>query len=193
VKYLDIPLQHGHPATLRRMRRPANIDWVHNTVGKMRRAMPALAVRTTFIVGYPGETDEEFAGLMQFVDDMQFDRVGVFTYSFEAQTPSGQLPNQVPADVAEARRDALMAKQQQISLTKNQRLVGKTLTTLIEGNDAGQGISVGRTYRDAPEVDGLVIIEGTVPAGELVPVRITGAMEYDLTGTVAQEQPLIVL
>jgi ribosomal protein S12 methylthiotransferase len=197
VKYLDIPLQHGHPATLRRMRRPANIDWVYNTLGKMRRAMPDLAVRTTFIVGYPGETDEEFAGLMQFVDDMQFDRVGVFTYSFEAQTPSGQLPDQVPAHVAEARREALMLKQQQISLARNQRHVGKTLTTLIEGNDpsasSGQGISVGRTYRDAPEVDGLVIIEGTVPAGEMVPVKITGAMEYDLTGMVAQEQPLIVL
>ena len=193
LQYLDIPLQHGHPATLRRMRRPANIDWVYNTIGKMRSAIPNLAVRTTFIVGYPGETDEEFAGLMQFVDDMQFDRVGVFTYSFEAQTPSGQMPDQMPADVAEARRDALMAKQQQISLVKNQRLVGKTLTTLIEGSDAEQGISVGRTYRDAPEVDGLVIIEGTVPAGEMVPVKITGAMEYDLTGTVAQEQPLIVL
>jgi ribosomal protein S12 methylthiotransferase len=193
VKYLDIPLQHGHPATLRRMRRPANIDWVYNTLAKMRRAMPDLAVRTTFIVGYPGETDEEFAGLMQFVEDMQFDRVGVFTYSFEAQTPSGQLPDQVPFEVAQARREALMLKQQQISLSRNQRLVGKTLTTLIEGVDSAQGISVGRTYRDAPEVDGLVIIEGTVPAGELVPVKITGAMEYDLTGTVAQEQPLIVL
>jgi ribosomal protein S12 methylthiotransferase len=193
VKYLDIPLQHGHPATLRRMRRPANIDWVYNTLAKMRRAMPDLAVRTTFIVGYPGETDEEFAGLMKFVDDMQFDRVGVFTYSFEGQTPSGQLPDPVPAHVAEARREALMLKQQQISLARNQRLVGKTLTTLIEGNDPDQGISVGRTYRDAPEVDGLVIIEGMVPAGELVPVKITGAMEYDLTGTVAQEQPLIVL
>jgi ribosomal protein S12 methylthiotransferase len=103
----------------------------------------------------------------------------------------------VPAHVAEARREALMLKQQQISLARNQRLVGKTLTTLIEGNDpsasSGQGISVGRTYRDAPEVDGLVIIEGTVPAGEMVPVKITGAMEYDLTGMVAQEQPLIVL
>jgi ribosomal protein S12 methylthiotransferase len=193
VKYLDIPLQHGHPATLRRMRRPANIDWVYNTIGKMRRAIPNLAVRTTFIVGYPGETDEEFDGLMRFVDDMQFDRVGVFTYSFEAQTPSGQLPDQVPFAIAEARREALMLKQQQISLAKNQRWVGKTLTTLIEGVDVEQGISVGRTYRDAPEVDGLVIIEGTAPAGEMIPVKITGAMEYDLTGTVAQEQPLIVL
>ncbi len=193
VKYLDIPLQHGHPTTLRRMRRPANVDWMYKTMEKMRHAIPELAVRTTFIVGYPGETDEEFAGLMKFVDDMQFDRVGVFTYSFEAQTPSGQLPDQVPAEIAEQRREALMLKQQQISLAKNQRFVGKTLTTLIEGNDPEQGISVGRTYRDAPEVDGLVIIEGTVPAGEMVPVKITGAMEYDLHGTVAQEQPLIVL
>ncbi len=193
VKYLDIPLQHGHPATLRRMRRPANVDWMYKTMEKMRNAIPELAVRTTFIVGYPGETDQEFDGLMKFVDDMQFDRVGVFTYSFEAQTPSGQLPDQVPATLAEQRRDALMLKQQQISLAKNQRFVGKTLTTLVEGTDEAQGISVGRTYRDAPEVDGLVIIEGTVPAGEMVPVKITGAMEYDLHGTVAQEQPLIVL
>jgi ribosomal protein S12 methylthiotransferase len=191
VKYLDMPLQHGHPATLRRMRRPSNIDWVYKTVDKMRNAIPDLAVRTTFIVGYPGETDEEFEGLLQFVDDMQFDRVGVFTYSFEAQTPSGQLPDQIPAAVANARRDALMARQQQISLTKNQALVGKTLTTLIEGQN--DGLSVGRTFRDAPEVDGLVIIEGTVPAGEMVPVKITGAMEYDLTGTVTTEQPLIVM
>jgi ribosomal protein S12 methylthiotransferase len=181
VKYLDIPLQHGHPSTLRRMRRPSNIDWVYKTVGKMRNAIPDLCVRTTFIVGFPGETDEEFDGLMRFVDDMQFDRVGVFTYSFEANTPSGAMPNQIPEDMKLARRDALMAKQQQISLAKNQRFVGKTLTTLIEGRN--DGLSVGRSYRDAPEVDGLVIIEGDVPPGEMVPVKITGAMEYDLTGT----------
>jgi ribosomal protein S12 methylthiotransferase len=191
VKYLDMPLQHGHPATLRRMRRPANIDWVHSTIGKMRAAMPELAVRTTFIVGYPGETDHEFEALMAFVGDMQFDRVGVFTYSHEANTPSGQLPDQIPAAVAEERRAALMLKQQQISLARNQRLVGRTLTTLIEGNDAERGISVGRTYRDAPEVDGLVIVEGTIPAGEMVPAKITGALEYDLIGSVEVEQSLI--
>ena len=181
VKYLDIPLQHGHPDTLRRMRRPANIDWVYRALEKMRNAMPDLCVRTTFIVGYPGETDAEFDGLMKFVDDMQFDRVGVFPYSFEANTPSGALPDQVPDDVKLARRDALMAKQQQISLRRNQRLVGKTLMTLIEGSN--DGLTVGRTYRDAPEVDGLVIIEGDIPAGRMTPVKITGAMEYDLTGT----------
>lgn len=137
-------------------------------------------MRTTFIVGYPGETDAEFDGLMKFVDDMQFDRVGVFTYSFEANTPSGALPDQVPEDVKNARRDALMSRQQQISLRRNQRLVGKTMMTLIEGSN--DGLTVGRTYRDAPEVDGLVIIEGDIPAGRMTPVKITGAMEYDLTG-----------
>ncbi|MCL6512190.1 MAG: 30S ribosomal protein S12 methylthiotransferase RimO [Anaerolineae bacterium] len=193
VKYLDIPLQHAHPDTLRRMRRPSNIDWVYRTIGKMRAAIPDLAVRTTFIVGFPGETDAEFDALMRFVEEMQFDRVGVFTYSFEANTPSGQMPNQVPAEVADARRDALMRRQQQISLAKNQRLVGATLKTLIEGADHEQGISVGRTYRDAPEVDGLVIIEGALLPGDMVPVKITGALEYDLTGAVMQEQPLIAL
>ncbi|MCL5997022.1 MAG: 30S ribosomal protein S12 methylthiotransferase RimO [Chloroflexi bacterium] len=189
--YLDIPLQHGHPATLRRMRRPSNIDWVHRTVAKMRAAMPDLCVRTTFIVGYPGETEAEFQTLLDFVDEMQFDRVGVFTYSHEPNTPSGILPGQVDEDVKEARRDALMLKQQQISLMRNQRMVGQTLKTLIEGHD--KGLSVGRTYRDAPEVDGLVIVDGTLPVGEMVPVHIDGALEYDLTGSVETEQPLIVL
>lgn len=197
VKYLDMPLQHAHPATLRRMRRPSNVDWVYRTLAKMRAAIPDLAVRTTFIIGFPGESDAEFETLKQFVAEMQFDRVGVFTYSFEPQTPSGRMPDHVPSEVAEARRDELMRLQQGISLAKNQRLVGRTLTTLIEGNDptalSGQGISVGRTYRDAPEVDGLVIIEGTVPPGEMAPVQITGAMEYDLTGIVPQQQPVIVV
>jgi ribosomal protein S12 methylthiotransferase len=142
-------------------------------------------------VGFPGESDAEFDALMDFVEEMQFDRVGAFTYSFEANTPSGQMPGQVSDDLAEARRDALMRRQQQISLAKNQRLVGATLTALIEGADQEQGISVGRTYRDAPEVDGLVIIEGALPVGEMAPVRITGALEYDLTGAAAREQPLI--
>jgi ribosomal protein S12 methylthiotransferase len=189
--YLDIPLQHAHPATLRRMRRPSNLDWVHRTIGKMRSALPDLCVRTTFIVGYPGETDAEFQALLDFVGEMQFDRVGVFTYSYEAQTPSGALPDQLPEDVKQARRNALMEKQQPISLQRNQRLVGKTLHALIEGHD--KGLSFGRTYRDAPEVDGLVIVDGTLPVGEMVPVHVDGALEYDLTASVETEQPLIVL
>ena len=189
--YLDIPLQHAHPDTLRRMRRPANVDWVHRTIAKMRAAIPDLCVRTTFIVGFPGETDAEFQSLVQFVDEMQFDRVGVFTYSFELGTPSAELPNHVDEDTKQARRDTLMRKQQQISLARNQQFVGKTLTTLIEGHD--NNLSFGRTYRDAPEVDGLVLVEGTLPTGEMAPVKISGALEYDLTGAVEIAQPAVVL
>ncbi|MCK5924111.1 MAG: MiaB/RimO family radical SAM methylthiotransferase, partial [Methylococcales bacterium] len=180
LPYLDIPLQHGHRDTLKRMRRPANIDWVHRTIEKMRTAMPTLAIRTTFIVGYPGETDAEFEGLKQFVQALRFDRVGVFTYSHEPTTISGTLANPVPADVAEARREELMLIQQQISLEKNQALVGQTLPVLIEG--VGDGVSIGRTYRDAPEVDGLVIVPGELPVGEFAQITIDGAMAYDLTG-----------
>lgn len=183
VHYLDIPLQHGHRETLKRMRRPANIDWVYNSVDKLRRAMPDIAIRTTFIVGYPGETDAEFDGLKKFARDLQFDRVGAFTYSYEASTPSANVSWQVPDDIKAARLDELMALQQPISLAKNQDLVGQTLPVLVEG--FGDGLSVGRTYRDAPEIDGLVVIPGELPVGEFVPTDISGAMVYDLTGTPA--------
>jgi ribosomal protein S12 methylthiotransferase len=181
VNYLDIPLQHGHRETLKRMRRPANIEWVYRTIEKLRRAMPDIAIRTTFIVGYPGETEAEFEGLKQFVRDLEFDRFGAFTYSYEASTPSATISWQVPEALKEARRDELMELQQHISLARNQALVGRTLPVLIEG--FGDGVSVGRSYRDAPEIDGLVFIPGELPLGEIVPVRIDGAMTYDLTGT----------
>jgi ribosomal protein S12 methylthiotransferase len=180
LPYLDIPLQHGHRETLKRMRRPANIEWVYGTVEKLRAAMPDIAIRTTFIVGYPGETDEEFEGLMSFVRDLQFDRVGAFTYSYEASTPSATVAPQVPEAVKEARRDALMELQQTISLARNQAQVGRVLPVLVEGT--GDGVSVGRCYRDAPEIDGMVFVPGELPVGEIVPVRIDGAMTYDLTG-----------
>jgi ribosomal protein S12 methylthiotransferase len=189
LPYLDIPLQHGHRETLKRMRRPANVDWVYRTIENMRNVMPDLAIRTTFIVGYPGETDEEFEGLKKFVQDLRFDRVGVFTYSHEPTTPSGDMANPVPMDVAEARREELMLIQQQISLEKNQALVGQTLPILVEGY--GDGVSIGRTYRDAPEVDGMVIVPGELPLGEFVPVTIDGAMAYDLTGYPENTQPII--
>ena len=181
LPYLDIPLQHGHRETLKRMRRPANIEWVYRTLEKLRSAMPNIAIRTTFIVGYPGETDEEFQGLCDFVQDLRFDRVGAFTYCYEPSTPSATVSWQVPQEVKEARRDALMALQQPISLAKNQALVGQLLPVLMEGY--GDGITIGRTYRDAPEIDGLVVIGGQLPIGEIVPIRIDGAMTYDLTGT----------
>ncbi len=188
--YLDMPLQHGHPLTLRRMRRPANVDWVHKTLDKMRSAMPDLAIRSTFIVGYPGETDEEFETLVEFVQANRFDRIGVFTFSYEPGTESAHYGDPVPVEVKEARRERLMTVQQRISLEKNQAQVGRTLDVLIEGSN--DGISVGRSYRDAPEVDGLVIVEGEVPVGELVPVHISGALAYDLTGSAATAPAQII-
>lgn len=181
IPYLDMPLQHGHPEVLRRMRRPANVDWVYQTIGKMRAVMPDLALRTTFIVGYPGETREEFEALIDLMTEIRFDRVGVFTFSFEVGTPSEPLGDPIPPEVKQERRGRLMTLQQRISLEKNQALVGHTLQTLIEGR--GDGLSLGRSYRDAPEIDGMVIVEGEMPVGEMIPVRVTSALPYDLTGT----------
>lgn len=188
--YVDMPLQHGHPEVLKRMRRPANIDWVYRTLEKVRVAMPDVAIRTTFIVGYPGETEEQFDGLLQFVRDLKFDRVGAFQYSFEPGTPSADLDGQVPEEVKQERYERLMEMQQSISLKKNQAQVGRTLDVLIEGQ--GDGLTLGRTYRDAPEIDGLVIIEGTIPTGEFVPVKIDGAMTYDLSGHVVLNEPQVI-
>ena len=182
LPYLDMPLQHAHRDTLKRMRRPANMEWVFETIEKMRRLMPDLALRTTFIVGYPGETDEEYQTLLNFVRDMRFDRLGVFTFSFEPGTSSEVLGDPIPQNVKEARRDELMLLQQQISLEKNQSFVGEELEVLVEGY--GDGISLGRSYRDAPEIDGMVLVEGKLRIGEIVPVRINGAMPYDLSGLV---------
>ena len=201
VKYLDIPLQHGHRETLKRMKRPANVEWVYETLASMRAAIPNLSVRTTFIVGYPGETDEEFDGLLKFVNDLQFDRVGAFKYSYEIGTPSALLAGQVADDVKEARYNALMELQQGISLARNQALVGKTLPVLVEGhaqaededgNPLPTALSLARSYRDAPEIDGYVIVEGSLPPGEIVPVRITGATTYDLMATVDTGSPVII-
>ena len=188
--YLDIPLQHGHPATLCRMRRPANVDWVYRTLGKLRAAMPDIAIRTTFIAGYPGETETEFEALLNFVEDLQFDRVGCFKYSFEPGTESARLEDHLPEDVKEERYARLMETQQRISLARNQAQVGRTLDVLVEGQ--GEGLTLGRTYRDAPEIDGMVILEGGAPLGEFVPVKISGAMTYDLSGTVAIREAAVV-
>jgi ribosomal protein S12 methylthiotransferase len=203
VPYLDMPLQHAHPITLRRMRRPANIDWVHHTLEKMRTAMPDLALRTTFIVGYPGETDEEFQTLLDFVQAMRFDRVGAFQFSFEPGTSSELLGDPIPAEIKQERYERLMQLQQGISLEKNQAFVGKTLPVLVEGHGKIQRedgapvpnskISLGRSYRDAPEIDGMVIVEGELPVGEMVPVQINGAMVYDLTGSARFPESLISL
>ena len=182
LPYLDIPLQHAHPDTLTRMRRPANIDWVHATIAKMRRSLPKLAIRTTFIVGYPGETEQEFQTLMDFIKEIRFDHAGAFQFSFERGTSSEPLGDPVPSEVKQERYQRLMELQQDISLQINQSYVGQTLDVLIEGFNAG--LSIGRSYRDAPEIDGMVLIEGPAEIGTIVPVKITGAMAYDLTGVV---------
>lgn len=197
LPYLDMPLQHAHPKTLRRMKRPANMDWVYRTLEKMRNALPDLALRTTFIVGYPGETEEEFHTLLDFMQEARFDRVGAFQFSFEPGTTSEPLGDPIPPEVKQERWERLMALQQSISLEKNQAFIGKQIDVLIEGqgtleeengnSDEAKPISLGRTYRDAPEIDGLVIVENKIPIGEMVPVRITGAMPYDLSGKVIND------
>lgn len=180
LPYLDIPLQHAHPDTLKRMKRPSNMDWVYKTIEKLRAANQDIALRTTFIVGYPGETDLEFQTLLEFIREIRFDRVGVFTFSFEPGTTSEPLGDPIPQEVKEERYNLLMAEQERISLAKNQSFVGKQLSILVEGTD--NGISVGRCYRDAPEIDGLVIVEDKLPVGEICKIQITGAMAYDLLG-----------
>lgn len=178
--YVDLPLQHAHPETLRRMKRPANVERTLRLIADLRDAMPDVALRTAFILGYPGETEAEFQELLEFVAEVRFDRVGGFLYSPEEGTAAAALPDRVPDEVQMERLERLMALQQQISFELNQAQVGRTMEVLIEGQ--GEGLSVGRSYRDAPEIDGLVLIGEDLPVGQMVQVRITGAMEYDLVG-----------
>jgi ribosomal protein S12 methylthiotransferase len=179
LNYLDLPLQHAHPDVLKRMNRPSNMEWVYKTIARMRSAMPDLAMRTTFIVGYPGETEEEFNFLLDFIQEMQFDHLGAFTFSFEEGTPSAPLGDPIPQEVKQYRWEQIMLLQEQISLAKNQAWIGKTLPVLIEGH--GDGVSVGRSYRDAPEIDGLVIIDGEeLPVGTIVNAQFTDALPHDM-------------
>jgi ribosomal protein S12 methylthiotransferase len=193
VPYLDMPLQHGDPRTLRRMRRPARLEMVYDHITKLRAAMPNIAMRSTFIVGYPGETEEEFQGLLDFVQAIEFDKVGAFKFSPEPGTPAALLGDPVDDNTQEERYARLMELQQPISLRKNQAQVGKQLEILIEGEGeiegSGMPLLLGRSYRDAPEVDGLVLVPGIsgVPIGTMLEVHINSAMEYDLVG-----EPLIV-
>jgi ribosomal protein S12 methylthiotransferase len=178
--YLDLPLQHAHPATLRRMRRSPDVEGVRRLIADLRAAMPDVALRTTFIVGYPGETDEEFTSLLEFMTEMTFDKVGVFPFSAEEGTQAASLPDPIPHELAQERFARAMELQRDISLSRNQSQVGRTLDVLIEGAD--QGVSVGRTYRDAPEIDGYVFVDDDLAVGQMVPVRILQALDYDLQG-----------
>lgn len=180
LPYLDIPLQHASPAVLKSMSRPSDIAWVEDTLMSMRERIPGLVVRTTMIVGFPTETDTAFQQLMDFVARMEFDHLGVFPFSPENGTPAEPLGDPIPQAEKEARQAELMRLQAKISLRKNQGLIGRQLDMLVEGTAPEQGVIVGRTWRDAPEIDGLVIARGSADVGEMVPVRVTGALEHDL-------------
>lgn len=181
VKYVDIPLQHSHPEMLKLMKRPVS-DY-KNLINKIRNIIPNVSIRTAFIVGYPGETEEHFEHLCDFVKDMKFDRVGVFCYSREKGTPSYSMKPQISKKVANARYKKLMEIQQKISKERNEKLIGKTLPCIIECySDEGEVIA--RTQYDAPEIDGIVNIKTTKPVvpGDIEQVKIIGATEYDLLG-----------
>jgi ribosomal protein S12 methylthiotransferase len=185
-RYLDMPLQHSHPATLRRMRRPHRP--VDEVVAWLRARLPDLALRTTFIVGFPGETEEEFAHLLESVARLNFDRVGVFTYSDEEGTPSYALPNRVPRRTKDRRRRMLMEAAQRHSLERNKTHLGRTMEVLVEGGGSlsRRRVLVGRSRRDAPEVDGLVFLHGKAQVGQIVRARIVQALAYDLVGVVEE-------
>jgi ribosomal protein S12 methylthiotransferase len=186
VHYIDVPLQHAHPETLKRMKRP-NIVVTRQMLDSLRTAIPDLAIRTTFIVGFPGETELEFETVLAFLEEQRFDRVGIFEYSIEEGTAAALLGNQVKPKTQARRRKHAMELQQRISLAHNEQFIGRELDVLIEG--AGDGVSIGRSYRDAPEVDGVVIVQKELPVGGFVRVRITRAMEYDLVAETAGARP----
>ncbi len=189
LPYLDLPLQHSHPEVLRAMNRPWQGRVNDDIIARIKEAMPDAVLRTTFIVGFPGETEEQFEHLLAFVQRHEFDHVGVFTYSAEEGTPGATLPDQIPPAVMEARRDRLMQAQQPISLKRNQAQVGQVVPVLIEQVNPSTGEMIGRSPRFAPDVDGVVYVTGQAPLGQIVPVHITDADVYDLFGTVVTPTP----
>jgi ribosomal protein S12 methylthiotransferase len=198
LPYLDLPLQHSHPEVLRAMNRPWQGQVNDQIIERIKTAMPEATLRTTLIVGFPGETDEQFEHLLAFVQRHEFDHVGVFTFSPEEGTPAYTLPNPVPQAVMDARRDALMQAQQPISLKKNRQQIGKVVNVLVEQENPETGEQIGRSPRFSPDVDGLVYVSGEARLGSLVPVAIDDADIYDLYGHVAtaadlfQGQPMAV-
>ena len=184
IPYIDMPLQHGDDVMLKAMKRGGSVEQYKRLFGKMRDALPDLTLRTTFLVGFPGETDAQFESLLGFVQEMRFDRVGVFTYSAEEDTPAFDLPGAIPTKVMRARRDALMAAQQPLSLASNQKWLGRTLDVLVESRRGAD--AVGRSFRDAPEIDGAVVVRGCdATPGTLVAAHIVEAAHYDLTAAPA--------
>ena len=186
--YVDIPIQHSENAILKRMGRRTSREDIVELVGRLRTAMPDIAIRTTLISGFPGETQELHDGLVDFVDECEFDRLGVFTYSPEGGTPAAEYEDQVDGELAAKWRDDIVGLQQEISYEKNQQMIGSTQKVLIEGYLVDDDVYVGRTYRDAPGVDGIVFVSAPYEliSGSFVDVKITEANEYDLTGVIVE-------
>ncbi|MGN0242699.1 MAG: 30S ribosomal protein S12 methylthiotransferase RimO [Lachnospiraceae bacterium] len=187
--YIDMPIQHSEDTILSRMGRKTNKKQLEQIIYKLRDAMEDIAIRTTLITGFPGETVEEHEALLDFINDMEFDRLGAFTYSAEEGTPAAEYRHQVSESIKEQRKAAIMELQQEISFEKNQKKIGKQYPVMIEGYLYEEHVYVGRTYMDAPKVDGTVFVTSPeeLISGDIVNVKITGASEYDLTGEVVYE------
>lgn len=184
--YLDLPIQHASDGILKRMGRRTSKEQLVEIIGKLRKEIPDIAIRTTLITGFPGETQEQHEELMEFVDEMEFDRLGVFTYSPEEDTPAAVMSDQIPEDVKEDRQAELMELQQEIAFDLAEEMIGREVLVMIEGKVADENAYVGRTYKDAPNVDGLIFVESEeeLMSGDFARVRITGALEYDLMGEI---------
>lgn len=187
--YLDLPIQHASDAVLKRMGRRTTRKELTEKVQKLRKEIPDIVLRTTLITGFPGETEEDHETLMEFVNEMEFDRLGVFTYSAEEDTPAASMEGQIPEEVKEERRDALMELQQEVSYDKGTERIGQELLVMIEGKVSGESAYIARTYGDAPKVDGYIFVQTgeLLVTGDFAKVRVTGAMEYDLIGVLADE------
>ncbi len=185
-KYLDLPIQHACDDILKRMGRRTSKTQLIEIIEKLRREIPEIALRTTLITGFPGETKEQHEELMEFIDEMEFDRLGVFTYSPEEDTPAARMENQVDEEVKEDRQADLMELQQEIAFDLAEDMIGREVLVMIEGKVADENAYVGRTYKDAPNVDGLIFVESDeeLMSGDFAKVRVTGALEYDLIGEI---------
>ena len=187
--YLDLPIQHASDAILKKMGRKTNKQELKEKIAMLRREIPDIALRTTLIAGFPGETDEQHEEVLDFIDEIEFDRLGAFTYSPEEDTKAAVMPDQIPEEVKEDRRDAIMELQQEIALDKGQDRIGKTYLVMIEGKVSNENAYVGRTYMDAPNVDGYIFVntDEELMSGDFVYVKVTGAQEYDLIGEIDYE------
>jgi len=184
LPYLDIPLQHASPDVLKKMRRPSNMRSVRTLLEKMRDRIPHLALRSTFIIGFPGETDADFETLKNFIREMRFDHVGFFPYFREQGTPSYKLEDDISPELKQERIQEIAGIQETISLQKNKEFIGKNIDVLVEGN--GDGVSIGRSYRDAPEIDGLVMINKIIEPNHIYKTRVTGALVHDLIAKIPE-------